>query len=352
MKIIIFSSLDSRSRHKFISEPLKLSGHNVEIIRTAPLLKYLLWTFSLFHKRRNTDLVIFIGLGLKELFAYMIIRFFCIKTIVRMGGDQIRDLDSVSITLFGKKHYIKWVKCRINMVVVGFFLKQVKNLIVVNEALVSRLKNKIHEQHNIFVLPQFCEGFSQKHDYSLSSPVELLTVVNLRFSEKVNGVKWLISQLVEFVENNDVLIRYRVVGAGLNLEKLQAFVNTVKLPNKLTIELVGHIDDLDHYYACSDVFLYCSSHDGTPNVILESKLAGLPLLANDCEEFRSIVTHGKSGFLFQSPRQFMEMLSELITNIELRKKTGQEATKECAQKFSLPVIQKNLDEIIFKVRSN
>ena len=95
--------------------------------------------------------------------------------------------------------------------------------------------------------------------------------------------------------------------------------------------------------------LYHSSHDATPNVILESKRFGLPILVNDCDEFKSIVDNDVSGFLYQSGTDFQTYLDRLAGCAELRKRLGENAIADRENRFSFLSVKKDLEQAIQSV---
>jgi len=220
---------------------------------------------------------------------------------------------------------------------------------VVNEALAKRIAHQLKTGHRTFVVPQFCEGPSIKRDYSIGSPAVLLTVANFRFSEKAEGVIWLIEKVDRFVRESGVAVCLQVAGSGLHLKDVKAFLESHETADLLTVELLGFVTDLDSYYRGADVLLYRSFHDATPNVILESKRYGLPLLANDCEEFRSLVKHGESGLLYRDECTFAANLRQVLAQQALRENLGHNAISEHEMYFSLQAAQVKMAAVLIEI---
>jgi glycosyltransferase involved in cell wall biosynthesis len=334
MKIGVITGTDLRDRQKFISMPLIRGGHDVRILKTKPFGTFLYSLIRLLAKERRPEVIIFMGTGAKELFAYFIIVLSNVPCVVRLGGDRLRDLDSVIASHWRDGHYLAWLKYRVDKYVARLFLKKMHWAIVVNQALARRVAPQLRRPHRIFVIPQFCEGPSITKDYSRASPVELLAVANFRFSEKAEGVIWLIEQLDHFVRRQGVAVNFRVAGAGLHLGDVANHLEILTLSDLLTVEVAGFVTDLDTYYSRADILLYRSFHDATPNVILESKRYGLPLLVNDCEEFRSLVKQGVSGLLYPDAAGFFSFLEQLLADQDLRKRLGHGARHDHGSNFS------------------
>jgi glycosyltransferase involved in cell wall biosynthesis len=346
MKIGVITGADHRDRQKFISTPLIHGGHDVRILKTRPFGFFWYRLRQVLIKEQRADVIIFMGTGAKELLAYFIIVLFDVPFVVRLGGDRLRDLDSVTASHWRDGHYLSWLKYRLDKYVARFFLKKMRWAIVVNQALANRVAHQLREPHRIFVIPQFCEGPSITKNYSITPPVELLAVANFRFSEKAEGVIWLIAQLDLFVRRKGVAVIFRVAGAGLHLGDVRKHLQISSLSDLLTVEIAGFVIDLDSYYSRADILLYRSFHDATPNVILESKRYGLPLLVNDCEEFRSLVEHDVSGLLYHDAAGFFTFLEQLLAKQDLRERIGQGASSEHEFKYSEKAAQQKIENAL------
>lgn len=348
MKIAIVTGRDRRNRHKFISMPLFAGNHDVRVIETTSIRLFFHFLVGLGTGRRP-DIIVFIGVGVKELLALLVTKFTRIPFVLRLGGDRLRDLDSVADSMWRNNHYLLWAKFRLERRISQCFLKQVSNVIVVNDALKMRICDQIKAKHKIFVIPQFSEGSPVQKDYRVSSPLQLITVTNFRFSEKAEGVVWLIAALAKFVNNTRISVNFRIAGEGLHLKDVQKHLDSMVPVDLLSVEILGFVENLDSFYRETDVFVYRSFHDATPNVILESKRYGLPVIANECEEFRFLIKNSETGFLYEDENQFFNFLSDVISCEVLRERIGNGASYDHCVRFSvastLKLLEKGFNEI-------
>lgn len=348
MKVGVIAADELRDRQKFISKPLLAAGHDVRVIKTRPFISFSCSLASFLLKNRP-DIIIFMGAGPKELLALGFIRLAGVPFAVRLGGDRLRDIESVAVSFWNDRRYLAWVKYKLQKYAVWLFLKETSAGIVVNETLAKRVANQLKPTYRLFVIPQFCEGPSVVKDHGLNTPVKLITVANFRYSEKAEVVIWLIDKVNHFVLNSGFSITLQIAGAGLHLESVKAFLDSHEIADRLTVELLGFVTDLDSYYRNADVFLYRSFHDATPNVILESKRYGLPLLANDCEEFRTLVQHCFSGIFYRDADEFIMFLKQILSQQELREKIGRGAISEHEVKFSVQAAQVKLESAFMEI---
>lgn len=346
MKVGVIAAEELRDRQRFISKPLLQGGHSVCVVKTRPFIKFLYQSVKLIFNNKP-DVIVFMGTGAKELLVYGFVKLTGVPFIVRLGGDSLKDLESIAASLWNDNCYVNWLKYQFDILVTRFFLKRVGAVIVVNEALIDKLAKQLKTPYQTFVIPQFCEGGLKTKKYTLNKPIELLTVANLQFAEKAEGIIWIIKQLVSFVHRHRVEIHFCVAGAGQHLKDVEAYISTLK-SDFLRVDILGFISDLDTYYSKADAFVYRSFHDATPNVILESKRFGLPLLANDCQEFRTIVNNGISGLLFQNTTDFYKMLQQILTDEEFRSTIGKSALIEHKNKFSIEAAQKKIEAALIE----
>lgn len=351
MNVLLVASRERRQRYLFVAKPLELTGSHVEVLKTSPMNSFVARLLNLPFQRPKPDLMILMGAGIKDLIAYIVAKIAGICVIARLGGDRIRDQESVGASCFRSRNYMGWLKCRLNMWLALVLLKRVDALIAVNPGLARRLEERFGNVR-VFIVPQCCDGAAVEHQYTMAAPLEILTVVNLRFSEKANGVIWLIENMNAADFTHDVPINYRVVGSGMHLKDIETYLANAKIRSGLNVHLEGFHEDLDRFYRAADVFLYHSTHDATPNTILESKKYGLPLIANDCDEFRAIIDDGVSGLLYSDASDFQRSLETVIRDSACRTSLGMAAGEEHVRKYSVAAIAGLLDEgVLNYVRS-
>lgn len=343
MNITIATSSERRKRYKFLSVPFEMSGHNVDVVYTSPAHVFILKVIKKLFLKRKPDLMILLGVGVKEFMACIILMLCDCCVMVRLGGDPIRNNHSMAASCLIDKRYFDWLKHKIKAQIATVILKLVDGVIVVNPAMEKMLNKEVAMKCRVYAVHQ--PGFMQAvpHQYSVKDTIEVLTVTNLRYSEKAQGVIWIIDQLCKYAHAHEVELRLRVAGAGQHLRDIKQHLEVVKMPDGVDVCLEGYVDELDEFYRRADVFIYHSIHDATPNVILESKRYGIPMLVNDCEEFRFIVEQDSSGFLYKDEDQFQTQFTKIIENKPVRESLGKAAQVEYEQLYSVDSVKKILD---------
>ena len=117
-------------------------------------------------------------------------------------------------------------------------------------------------------------------------------------------------------------------------EKLRAVVQHKGLERDILFG--GFSPRLEDYYRASDLFILPSQNEGLPNVVLEAMSCGLPCVVTRISGTDDLIDHGESGMLFgvNDEPSFINAISPLISNQELRWKMGNSAMIEIQAGFS------------------
>jgi glycosyltransferase involved in cell wall biosynthesis len=106
----------------------------------------------------------------------------------------------------------------------------------------------------------------------------VLTVTNLRYQEKLDGVRTTLEGLRPIFAAHDDL-QYRIAGGGEHLDALRRAV--AKHPYANRVEVLGYRNDVPALLAAADLFVYISFLDAHPRALLEAQAAGIPVVAGD-----------------------------------------------------------------------
>lgn len=119
---------------------------------------------------------------------------------------------------------------------------------------------------------------------------------------------------LDLLAQRGLRVRALVVGDGPERERFEA-----RLPDAVfTGYLTGA--DLARAYASSDVFFNASVTETFGNVTLEAMACGLPLVCADATGSRSLVDHGRNGYLAAAVRAdaFANILESIIRDDALK----------------------------------
>lgn len=114
----------------------------------------------------------------------------------------------------------------------------------------------------------------------------------------------------------------------------------LKLEIESGINYLHFVKNIQKKYLKSSIYVMTSRTEGFPMVLLEAMASGLPCVAYDCPIGpRAIITNAENGFLIpdNNPEMYIEKLSFLIENEEVRMKFGLDA-KETSKQYSVKKI--------------
>jgi glycosyltransferase involved in cell wall biosynthesis len=143
---------------------------------------------------------------------------------------------------------------------------------------------------------------------------QFLTVTNLRYEEKLEGVKTVLRGLTGlFSEHED--LQYAIAGDGVHLQELRQFLEGYPYADR--VEVLGFRDDVPDLLDRADAFVYVSYLDAYPTVVLEAQAAGLPVVGGNAVGVPAVV--GDAGEVVPpTPEGVHEALERVITDDDYR----------------------------------
>jgi len=107
---------------------------------------------------------------------------------------------------------------------------------------------------------------------------------------------------------------------------------------------LGHVNEIEKYYAASDIYVHPTFYDSCSLVVTESLASGLPVITTIYDGASGVMEDGKEGFVLMDPndhRALTEKISRFFDD-EFRQKVSIAARRKAEQ---YPV-DKNSEEII------
>jgi glycosyltransferase involved in cell wall biosynthesis len=139
-----------------------------------------------------------------------------------------------------------------------------------------------------------------------------------------------------------------MVGSG----PLRGALETQAKQEGVVVEFSGVVDQrrLPEVYGSADVFVLASFTEGHPKVLLEAMACGVPCVASDCPGNRSLVTHDRTGLLFDphDPEALAACLERVLKGPGLGRRLAEAARAEIVARYDLRAL---VDREIALVRS-
>ena len=171
-----------------------------------------------------------------------------------------------------------------------------------------------------------CQPRKQKDisDYSLQNPFRILYVSTVNLYKH----QWNVAEAVSKLQRSGLPIEVNFVGPAYPraLRRLKAVMSNIDSEGEY-IHYTGSVpfDQLHSTYHQADAFVFASSCENLPNILLEAMAAGLPISCSNRGPMPEIL--GNAGVYFdpEKPNEIAGSLSELITDSDLRGKLAHSA---------------------------
>ncbi len=351
MNILVVATRDPRQRYRFLTEPMSLIPQiQVEILKQEThLLKYIYQGIQYARTHQHIDLVIVVCPDYNVMVWLGLTKFIMgAKFVVRTGGDLLATPLSRLQTLPKNIRYIKVVYKFLESLLVSRTLRYADALIVVNNYLKHKMKRYVRSTTPITVIPQpVAIPGNRLSTTRTQKACSLLTVTNLAYKEKCEGVRKIIECLVMKSHQGELKhkVVFDIVGGGEYLPELQESVHNMRCnPGQLTINVVGYVPQPFPYYENADIFVYYSNLDGLPNVLLEAQSYGLPILVNEFKPFFDLLEPETHALFFDKNNMddFFHQLNRLLQDGNLRDKIGQNNVNKVKADFSHEAVSRRI----------
>ena len=157
-------------------------------------------------------------------------------------------------------------------------------------------------------------------------------------------------KVFELIRKKGIDWRLDIVGDGVEREKLQKYIDAIKLSNNIKLHGFQGKDYIDELLDSSSIYLMTSYTESFGIVLIEAMSHGVPCIAfSSAEGAREIIEDGKNGFLIEN-RDFNEMVNacdNLVKNKDIRLEMGKYA-RESVYRFTSENVGRNWFDLIEK----
>ena len=139
-----------------------------------------------------------------------------------------------------------------------------------------------------------------------------------------------------------------LVGEGLMGNELKDRIECERLGN---VRLAGLLqaEELKRQYQLADIFLFPSTWEGSPKVLLEAAACGLPVIARNNYQPETVVD-GETGYLCSSNDELFGRLGEMLGSPQRRRRFG-EAGRRHSEKFDWGRIARRWQDVFLDLIS-
>lgn len=346
-KILIPVTNDPRKRYQFVSGPLDSAGIPVDTLDVKTFSGFISSVRTV--SRCSNGIVIVVGFGVKLFIIALAAQIGGNKVVLRMGGDTRRDAREVIRSSVASGRYVTAIRVAINKCTLSGLFVLSREIVVVNESLINLLLPQAAANTRFFVVPQPVFENVEVSKRKAGEQFEILTVANFRYQRKAEGVIWQIERLIKIASCSSSPMRLRVAGDGYHLNEVRSFLDNVRLPFNLEVELLGFVSNVDSVYENADLFIYRSDHDVTPNVILEAKRWGLPIVVNNYGPFLNLVENEATGLVYADEAGFITAVLGLWEDEKFRLRLGAAGLSDFRKRYSVSAVGKEFAKVISSV---
>jgi glycosyltransferase involved in cell wall biosynthesis len=143
-------------------------------------------------------------------------------------------------------------------------------------------------------------------------------------------------------------VQFVIAGDGVLRPECESLIKELNLAGKFF--LLGYRNDINKILPILALTVLSSLWEGLPVVFQESMIAGKPIVANNVDGARDVITDGKTGYLV-TPRQPQEMADRILTllnNEELCYQMGVTA-KQLAEQYSSDGMIKQIESLYLEL---
>ena len=121
-----------------------------------------------------------------------------------------------------------------------------------------------------------------------------------------------------------------IVGDGPDRKRLETYTQKQELSGHVTF--TGRIspEEVYRYYDMGNLFVSASTFEVHSLTYLEAMACGLPLVCRDDLCLKGVLENGVNGFTYQTEEEFVESVTKILTDDELRGQMHENALKTAA----------------------
>lgn len=176
--------------------------------------------------------------------------------------------------------------------------KRAYKVVAISQGIQNDLNQKygLHNVTTIYNPHRFYKKDSSV-EYVQKSSINLAVVSRLEKSKRVDN---LICQIQKIIKQG-YKVNLWIAGNGSEKERLKELANTLKIEKN--IQFLGFVKNVHKLMSKSDFLLLDSTNEGFPNVILESLIAGTPVISED---------------IYCGPREILFDLKKIDYSVQLK----------------------------------
>ncbi|KAA3602761.1 MAG: glycosyltransferase family 1 protein [Calditrichaeota bacterium] len=196
--------------------------------------------------------------------------------------------------------------------------------------------SKLTVIHNGIILSDY-ENLKPTSDLrkELGIPPETKLILNVGRLDEKKGLRFLVEAMPQIL-NQFPKTKLLLVGDGDFRTELEARIKRLKLEDSVLLLGLKKVNEVQNIYQNSDIFVFPTLTEALSNVLLESMVNGLPVIATNTGGNPEVIENGKSGILIplENSKAIADNVCDLLSNPQKMKILSQSASKRVRENFS------------------
>ena len=201
----------------------------------------------------------------------------------------------------------------------------------------------------VFVVPN---GIYMDEIQSTLSPQEAKALFGIEAYENVISIignlrpeknhQHFLLMVKELLQQTSTPTVFLIAGDGVMRQELEKLAVQYGIAGHL--RFLGRCDQIPELLNATDVVALTSLSEGLPNVLVEAGAAGVPSVSTDNGGASEVIVEGETGHItpLKDPSMMAKKILEILNDEGLKLKMGKKAKKIVSDKFSAPVMARNL----------
>jgi glycosyltransferase involved in cell wall biosynthesis len=229
------------------------------------------------------------------------------KVLIERGGDSVQLLNNSQA---GANDYAEWLS--------------------IPKEKIRILRNGVQLAEDAGRLPEYVAAFRLRHSIPAGAPV---VGGMFRFSPEKQPLLWL--EAAGYVARMVPDVHFVLFGDGLLSTEMRDAARALGIDGRT--HFAGVIAPPSHGLACCDLILLTSSGEGTPNVLLEAQLLGLPIVTTDAGGAPEAVLDGVTGAVvkLRDPGEISHAVKMVLCDEKFRAAARREGPRFVKEKFGV-----------------
>jgi glycosyltransferase involved in cell wall biosynthesis len=116
-------------------------------------------------------------------------------------------------------------------------------------------------------------------------------------------------------------------------EKVRAAVEALGISS--AVHFIGFVPDLGPVLENTHALLQCSRHEALGRIVLEAKVAGVPIIGHASGATPELIEHERNGLLYTTADELVERMSALVGDPDLARRLGEAGRTEVPGRYTI-----------------